>query len=272
MNNSRIALFVRNGLMNLLHAIAIFFALAPGLVGDASAQPTAALPVRYALLSAVGDQLTVVHARMQTGSRLDRNEREVAVLPDSALDRVVLRNLNAALKKAAPEVEVAALAAANASLFQVQRDVLSGNKPVDATVRAFASALPPGGTDRLLLVLKHRSDARIPVVSGAIGVGRLEGVGFYVDRVTRVKSMETGASGTGFLAPFAYVRLIIADADGRVLAERALESAATIGMGDSRDAVQPWELLDASAKVAVLDRLLRREIEKTLPGLVAAAK
>ncbi len=257
--------------MNPGNALFTFLAFALSSIGAASAQSSAA-PTRYALLSAVGDQLTVVHAKMQTGSRLDRNDREIAALADNAFDRVVLRTLSAALKRAAPAAEVVALAAANATLFNVQRDVLSGDKPADATVRAFAAALPSGGTDRLLVVLKHRSEARLPVVSGAIGVGRLEGVGFYVDRVTRLKSMETGASGTGFLAPFAYVRLVIADADGRVLAERALEAAATFSIGDSRDAVQPWEILDASAKVDVLDRLLRREIEKTLPGLLTVAK
>jgi len=37
-------------------------------------------------------------------------------------------------------------------------------------------------------------------------------------------------------------------------------------------ALLPWEVLSASAKVEVLDRLLRREIEKALPKLLAEAK
>ncbi|MEO8188372.1 MAG: hypothetical protein ABI580_13520 [Burkholderiaceae bacterium] len=231
-----------------------------------SAQP----PVRYALLSAVGDQLTVVYAKLQTGSRLDRNQRDIAALPDNTLDRLVLRNLDAAFKGTQAGGEVAALAAANASLFSVQREALMGAKPTDAVVRAFAAALPAGGADRLLMVLKHRSEARIPVYNGTLGLGRLEGVGFYVDAVTPLKSADTGYIGTGFLAPFAYVRLVLADADGRVIAERRIEAAESFSMGDSRDALQPWEVLDAQAKVNILDRLLKGEIERVLPGLLGS--
>lgn len=237
----------------------------------ASSAKSSAGPLRYALLSAVGDQITAVYARTQTGSRLDKNEREVAPLPDNSLDRMVLRSLDGALKQNAPNAEVAALAAANKSLFDVQRDVLIGRKSSDAAVSAFAAALPPGGADRLLLVLKHRAEARIPVDEGIIGVGRLEGVGFYVDRVTVLKSVKTRNQGTGFLAPFAYVRLVLADANGNVLAQKPLEAATSIGIGHAPDALQPWDVLDANDKARVLDALLKREIDRALPELLAAA-
>lgn len=257
--------------MSIRVIVQVLATVALAAPGTAWAQP-ARTPVRYALLSAVGDQLTVVYAKMQTGSRLDRNHRESANLPDNALDRLVLRNLDAALNRAQSGAEVAALAAANASLLKVQREALAGDKSADAAVRAFADALPAGGTDRLLLVLKHRAEARIPVNNGTLGLGRLEGVGFYVDGVTPLKSSTTGYIGTGFLAPFAYVRLVLADADGRVIAERRIEAAESFSIGDSRDALQPWEVLDAEAKVNVLDRLLKLEIDRVLPGLLTAAK
>jgi len=258
--------------MKLCNVLLTFLTLALSFIGAASAQSPPSTPIRYALLSAVGDQLTIVNATAQTGSRLDRNQRETTELSDGGLDRMFLRSLHAALKKSAPTAEVAALAVANASLFAIQRSVLSGDKASDATVRAFGAAMPLGGTDRLLLVLKHRSEARIPVLGGNIGIGRLEGMGFYVDRTTKVTSGRTGNSGTGFLAPFAYVRLVLADAEGRVLAERVIEAAATFSMGDAPDAVQPWEVLSADAKVQALDRLLNREIDKALPELLAAAR
>ncbi len=252
---------------SLLQVFLTLTLLASGAASGQSSSP----PARYALLSAVGDQLTVVFARTQTGSRLDRNDRDVVALPDNALDRMVLRSLDEVFKKNAPHAEVAALAAGSKSMFNVQRDVVSGQKPADAPVRAFAAALPEGGADRLLLILKHRAEARIPVDDGSIGVGRLEGVGFYIDRVTVLRSLKSRNQGAGFLAPFAYVRLIVADAQGNVLAEQPIESAATFGIGDAPDALQPWEVLDANAKVTVLDTMLRREIERALPALLAAA-
>jgi hypothetical protein len=244
--------------------------LASFAAGSTTLTPDA--PVRYALLSAVGDQLTVVYAKVQTGSRLDNNEHQIAPLPDSVLDRLVLRRLDAVVRQIEPSAEVAALAAGSAGLFAVQSDALSGRRPDDAAVRAFAAALPAGGADRLLLVLKHRSEARIPAGDGTIGLGRLEGMGFYVDRVTALRSQKSGLGTGGFLAPFAYVRLVIADAEGRVLAQQPLEAAQTFLMGDAPDALQPWEIMDATAKVEALDQLLKREIEKALPRLLAQAR
>lgn len=237
-------------------------------VGAVRAQTPASQTVRYAVVSAVGDQLTVVYARLQTGSRLDRNYHDVTALPDNTLDRLVLRNVDAVVKRTGG-AEVAALAAANKSLFTAQKDGLTGKQSSDAAVKAFAAALPPGGADRLLLVLKHRAEARIPIREGVIGLGRLEGVGFYVDSETYLKSATTGNVGQGFLAPFAYVRLVLADAEGRIIDERRVEAARSFSIGDARDALQPWEVLNADAKVAVLDQLLKAEIEKALPGLLA---
>jgi hypothetical protein len=232
-------------------------------------QPAAAqAPLRYALLSAVGDQMTVVFARTQTGSRLDRNDREIGALPDKSLDTLVLKHLDSALHRTLKTAETAALAAANASLLAVQRDTLAGKRAPDAPVRAFADVLPEGGTDRLLMVLKHRAEARIPVAEGTIGLGRLEGVGFYVDRVTLLRSGRSGYTVPGFLAPFAYVRLVLADAQGRVIAEREIEAAQTFGMGDTPEALHPWDMMDSSGKMAALDRLLRAAIDRELPALL----
>jgi hypothetical protein len=252
------------------HLLTALIAAVVAFAGSAAAQsPT---PHRYALLSAVGDQLTVVYARTQTGSRLDRNDREVLALPDRALDKLALRHLDRALVHSQPKSEVAALMAASGRLLDVQRETLMGRQPADALVAAFAGVLPAGGADRLVLITKHRADAAIPVVDGTIGLGRLDGVGFYVDRVTQLRSADTGYIGEGFLAPFAYVRLVVADASGRVLAAREIEAAESFGMGNATSGLQPWDMMDAAAKVAAVDRLLQRHIERELPRLLAAAR
>jgi len=239
------------------------------VASGAAAQPSPA-PQRYAVLSAVGDQMTVVRARTQTGSRLDRNDQEAAVLTDRALDRLVLKHVDGALKRSVPSADVAALTIASGRLLDVQRQALSRNRPSDEMARAFADVLPAGGADRLLLVIKHRAEASIPVSGGSIGFGTLEGAGFYVDRVTLLRSPDTGFIGTGFLAPFAYVRLVLADASGRVLAERIIEAAESFHMADSRTGLQPWDMMTPEDKVAALDRLLQRQIESELPLLFAA--
>jgi len=91
-----------------------------------------------------------------------------------------------------------------------------------------------------------------------------------VDRVTLLRSPDTGLIGTGFLAPFAYVRLVLADASGRVLAERVIEAAESFHMSDARAGLQPWDMMTPDEKVAALDRLLQRQIESELPRLFTA--
>lgn len=253
--------------MKRRHVLAALFAAA---VASGAAAQQAPAPLRYAVLSAVGDQMTVVRARTQTGSRLDRNDHEVAALPDRALDRLVLKHVDGALKRSVPSAEVAALAIANGRLLDVQRQALARNRPSGEMARAFADVLPAGGADRLLLVIKHRGEASIPVTSGSIGFGALEGAGFYVDRVTVLRSPDSGFIGTGFLAPFAYVRLVLADASGHVLAERIVEAAESFHMADARSGLQPWDMMTPGEKVAALDRLLQRQIEFELPRLFAA--
>lgn len=238
--------------------------------GPASAQAPAS--PRYALMSAVGDHMTVVHARMQTGSRLDRNEHERVALPERALDRMALKHLDAALKRATPQAEVAVLTAASGRLLDLQRDALAARRPSEALAKAFADVLPKGGADRLLLIIKHRGEASIPVIDGRIGLGRLEGVGFYVDPVARLRSPTTGYIGTGFLAPFAYVRLVLADASGRVLAEREIEAAESHTIADARGALDAWNVMSAQQKIEAVDRLLQRHIDSEVPKLLATLR
>jgi hypothetical protein len=243
-----------------------------GLTAGSLSAPAQAQATRYAVLSAVGDQLTVVHARSQTGSRLDQNERDSAAMPDNSLDRLVLKQVDAALRRQGRSVETAALAAANAPIFALQRETLGGRQPNDAAVKRFASALPEGGADRLLLVLKSRGDVRIPVSDGTIGLGRLEGLGFYVDSATILRSGTTGREGTGFIAPYAYLRVVLADAQGNVIAEQPLNLASTYPLADAQHAAKAWEVLDASDKYDALEKLLAQELGRTVQAMLAAHK
>jgi hypothetical protein len=85
--------------MKRRHVLAAIFA---ATVTSGAAAQQAPAPQRYAVLSAVGDQMTVVRARTQTGSRLDRNDQEAAALPDRALDRLVLKHVDGALRRSVP--------------------------------------------------------------------------------------------------------------------------------------------------------------------------
>ena len=63
----------------------------------------------YAVLSLVGDQLTVVRFEIATGSRLDKNPRRLVDLPDRSLDRTMIFAVEDAIKRADPGAKVVLL-------------------------------------------------------------------------------------------------------------------------------------------------------------------
>jgi len=48
---------------------------------------------------------------------------------------------------------------------------------------------------------------------GFVGIGRLAGIGFYIDRFYPLKDVETGHHKTGFYSPYAYLRYTLIDTD-----------------------------------------------------------
>jgi len=84
----------------LIRALALAALAFPAL---AAAQPAAP---RVAALSLVGDRLLVVGSQMSTGSRLDRNAREVVALPDDGLDIAAAREAERAAKAIRPGLDI----------------------------------------------------------------------------------------------------------------------------------------------------------------------
>lgn len=54
---------------------------------------------KYAVLSLIGDSLTVVTYRPSTGSHLDQNVQQTVVLPDAIFDQAALLAVDEALGK-----------------------------------------------------------------------------------------------------------------------------------------------------------------------------
>jgi len=234
------------------------------LGGSAHAAPS------YAVLSLVGDKLDVVTYQMATGSKLDANSHNALALPQDEFDLAALRAINRTLKTKVPGAQVALLAASRAEDFADQDRIFDGGRV--ALPAEIDAAVQREGAANLLLVTKHHGEARMRVMQGRIGSGRVEGLGFYLDGTTELEDHDTGKRAVGFIAPFVYVDVSLVDVATRsVVRRKTIMAGRTVGVYDSAQGVKAWDALSAADKVSTLTSMLVEELDAAVPDLVAPA-
>jgi hypothetical protein len=223
---------------------------------------------RYAVISLVGDEIVLVYATAVTGSHLDRNRHRV--LPDAAgsFDKFALAATGKAIEGRDPQAKVSLLSVGPSPLHGNPEPLFDGQNI--ALPDALVAALEQAQATHVVLLTKFRNPASIALAHTHIGVGALRGLGYYVDRTTHLRMVESGATGQGLLAAYAYLRLSLADArTGAVLRQRLLSATRVYPVAAQESAIDPWELLTAQQKVERLRGLLERQLALEIPALIA---
>jgi hypothetical protein len=230
-------------------------------VQAATAQPS------YAVISLVGDKLDIVTFQPQIGSQLDNNTHKVLSMPQDELDIAALRAVNHALRATTPDAPVALLAASTPDSFADQDRIFSGshvNLPaeVDAAVRR-------EGATQLVLVTKHRGDARLRMADGYVGSGKIDGLGFYLDTELKTEQRQTEVRSVGYIAPFVYVDVSLVDlATSTLVRQDTVMASRAIGASNKESSVHPWDALTSAEKLAMLNTLLSEELQRIVPSLI----
>lgn len=240
---------------------------------NAAVPATSAVPV-YGVLSLIGDQLNVVVRQLQTGSRLDPNLRQTIEIKEDAFDMGAILASAKALGKAIPGAEVAVINTRSAVLFEKQASFFDVSNGVLTIPDAIRNVLREQKADKLIFIGKRKDDARFSFATGVSdGAGRLEGLGFFLDTTYEVTSHTASGesqTGRGFIAPYAYFRVVLAEfPSGRVLGTKAVTASYMYGSGRAAsDISQPWAALSSQEKVAAISRLIDREVGKAVAGLL----
>ena len=223
-------------------------------------------PRKLALLSTVGDRLTVVTHRIETGSHVDRNLQESIAAGENVIDTMLLVEASETVRRAALPGRPTTLALRYPDA-QGAATWIEGRRftpPTDLT-----AALSSTGATHLLLIQPHRAPTMLHMSNSRTGSGSLEGLGFYIDRELENRRSDTGEHGIGFLAPYAYLSLVLVDvASGEVVQQEFISGSNTYSAAQNKEGVDPWNSLDAAKKVAALRGLVRREFNRTLPELL----
>ena len=242
--------------------------LAVGLaaaLGVSAQQP----PRSFAVYSEVAREIGVVSFQESTGSRLDTNLVTRIPIPKAALDQNVQVLARQEVGKTDPGGKTWLIAPLDSDLFDPRAAYGEGSNvrlPDDLKAEMRAR-----GLSHLLLFTRYRADAALKHASGTVGTGQLEGLGFYIDRVTPMKSKDTGVEVTGFLAPYLYVRVTLIDgASGRVLKSRRIaEGHVVANAGPQGNVADPWAVMTPVEKVQRLSDMIMVEIGKVLPEVLA---
>lgn len=235
-----------------------------GLVLLCGTLQAAAAERTYAVASLIGDKLTVARVQMATGSRLDTNVKTVVPTPGGELDRSMLFAVEDAIKATDPSAKVVLLGVNDPALYAQSAIPETG---VSSVLPALKGVLAGAKASHLVLVTKHKGEARIQLADGVVGSGTLEGMGFYVDDERVVQNRSSGEQSQGILAPYGYVRFSLVElAESRTLREQKAEMAPSVA---NQRVASTWENLSADEKVRYLKDIIRREAHDVVPRLLA---
>ena len=226
---------------------------------------------RYAVLSAIGDQLTLVFFQRGVGSNIDQNVRKEVPIKDTALDNFALLAVDDAIRQRHPKAATALMSSRDAALLKPREQLLDSPAEAAQLLEPVKDVLQKTQATRLILVSKARADARFAMREGYVGTGKVNGLGFYIDQEMRVQLVESGKRDIGFIAPYAYLSVSLIDVPTLSVIRRKLVTESTVvATAEASGALRPWDAMTSQQKIDAIERLIRTAIERALPELLNA--
>ena len=258
-------------LVQILSFRILFFVLGSALSGAvASAAAAEQAPEHYAVMSLIGDEISIVHYRPTVRSNLDVNPKQTVAMPDDSFDRAAIVAAEGAIKRAVPAAATTLLLVSDKTLYARQQELFESEDASRALVAMLGALLKDNGTRYLVLITKHRAEARMKFDRARIGSGKISGLGFYLDYQLRTTRNDTGESGAGFVAPFAYLAVSLVDLQtGAVIRTRSATESHALSSARSTTSADPWDALTPEQKVRILRDLARLAIDEVMPQVVA---
>jgi len=225
-------------------------------------------PRSYAVLSEMAREVMVTNFQESTGTRLGANLTTRIPIPEGALDKVALVTAKQNIEKLAKGAPVWLVAPLDTDLFDARAVYTEGTTlkvPDD-----LAAALKEHGSTHLLLFTRLRDEANLRAQNARVGTGLIEGPGFYIDRHTKMTNLDTLTTTAGFIAPYLYMRATLLDArTGVILATRRVVEGEVLSASVAEQSGDPWSVMTPTEKVAQISAMIKREVDKAVPALLA---
>jgi len=193
-------------------------------------------------------------------------------VPDDSLDIAAVQAAEITLKTEDRDTQVDLFVTRDPRLFALQQ--LPDDTPETLATRARLLKAVIGDTRarQLILITKHRGDAQFAIADGKVGIGRIEGLGFYVDLNHELMNKQTGDQMRGFVSPYAFVRVQLIDiATMRTLRTAAVHESSVLP-APSQQKDDAWAHLSAKQRLAALQTELQSAVDKGLRQLMSEAR
>ena len=252
--------------------IGIMAALSLALFSTGALAATDAGQRTFAVMSLIGDSITIVNAAPSSGSHVDTNHLQTFDDPAGVLDISTLKAAANAIKKVVPDAKPVLLATDSTILRKKQAQLIDDQHLVDAD--GLVGELKKAGVTDFLLITKHRATTDLHADVDTVGSGTLYGLGFYIDSYTRTRSGDTEEVGIGFLAPYAYFRIFLIDV-ATLTVETQVDVTDGYIMSNARNASgterSPWNILDNTQKFQALAKMIQDSLMEDVPGMLVKA-
>jgi hypothetical protein len=225
----------------------------------------------YAILSLIGDKIYVVGHEPTTGSNKDQNRHDTMTLSDRVLDNTAVLAVDNAIKRLDARATTVSLASSDPKLYELQDRLFEPQDRSPALLESVKIMLQNQNATHLVLITKHRSEAKLRFAHEYRGSGKIEGVGFYLDATLPTRRSDTYARGAGFLAPFAYIKVMLVDANTMtVIREQSTDESTTLSTARAEGSLRPVDVLTGAQKVAVLQEMIGKAITRVMPDVLGA--
>jgi hypothetical protein len=238
----------------------------------AHAQPQAPTPVQaVGVFSMLGDAVQVtVATEAPTDTRLERTGRASVDFKNIGFDLIAIQVARQALEQAYPKAEVNPFRSTQTLSPKEQRELAEGasrGELPDWMVRTIISKK----LTHALLITRSRGSADIRIADGStIGRGTAEGIGFYIDKLYRIRNTRTGVLSDGVLAPYVQMRLSLLDTQtAEMVASYDIRDGVALGASDERPGNDPWVFMSNDEKTAALRTLVQESMTRGMQNLLA---
>ena len=215
-------------------------------------------PRTYAVISLIGDKINIIGHRPTVGSNMDRNRQGTMEVRGRTLDDIAVAAASDAIGRFDPRASIVMLASNDPTLYELQDELF---EPTERSRALLASAIKgpvqAQHATHLVLIRKHRGEAMLRMEMQYVGSGKIEGVGFYVDPILRTRRSDTRKQGSGFLAPFAYIKITLVDASTMaIIGEQTSAESTTLSTARAEGTLNPLDVFTPAEKTAVLRNMI----------------
>ena len=241
------------------------------LIGNSVLGQVSEEPHGYAILSLIGDEISIVGHEKATGSNMDRNRHGSIAVEDRALDTTAVLAAVNAIKRLDARATTIPVMSNDPALYELQNQLFESQDRSVALLAGLKESLKGQNATHLVLITKHRGDALLRLANQYEGSGKIEGVGLYMDASILTQRSDTHAVGHGFLAFFAYIKVTLVDVKTMtVIREKNVEESTTESTARAEGSLRPADVYTGAQKAAALQIMIRRAIARAMPDLLAA--